>query len=113
MLIKRVYEADPLACPKCGGEMKVIAFIEPPQGEVIEKIMRHCGLWRDSSPRPPPAEEGLVYVADDDAGPEAACCDGPEDLAFVADPDWDCRPPSRDVPWEMTRRYGDPFDARF
>ena len=32
MLIKRVYEVDPLACPKCGGQMKVIAFIEPPQG---------------------------------------------------------------------------------
>ena len=32
MLIKRVYEIDPLACPKCGGQMKVVAFIEPPQG---------------------------------------------------------------------------------
>jgi hypothetical protein len=30
MLIKRVYEIDPLACPQCGGQMKVIAFIEPP-----------------------------------------------------------------------------------
>jgi len=35
MLIKRVYEIDPLGCPKCGGQMKVIAFIEPPQGAVI------------------------------------------------------------------------------
>ena len=25
--------------------MKVVAFIEPPQGDVIEKILRHCGLW--------------------------------------------------------------------
>ena len=32
-----------------GGRMKVIAFIEPPRGDVIEKIMRHCGLWH--SPR--------------------------------------------------------------
>jgi hypothetical protein len=32
-----VYEVDPLACPKCGGVMKVVAFIEPPQGAVIEK----------------------------------------------------------------------------
>ena len=56
MLIKRVYEIDPLACPKCGGAMKVVAFIEPPQGAVIEKILRHCGLWRPSTPRPPPAE---------------------------------------------------------
>jgi len=54
MLIKRVYEVDPLACPKCGGQMKVVAFIEPPQGALIEKILRHCGLWRPSIPRPPP-----------------------------------------------------------
>jgi uncharacterized protein YwlG (UPF0340 family) len=49
MLIKRVYEVDALACPQCGGQMKVIAFIEPPQGIVIEKIMRHCGLWQPAS----------------------------------------------------------------
>lgn len=35
MLIKRVYEIDPLACPHCGGRMKVVAFIEPPQAPVI------------------------------------------------------------------------------
>ena len=39
------------------GQMKVIAFIEPPQGVVIEKILRHNGLWQPSTPRPPPAEE--------------------------------------------------------
>jgi hypothetical protein len=55
MLIKRVYEVDPLACPKCGAEMKVIAFIEPPQAEVIEKILRHCGLWNPPPARAPPA----------------------------------------------------------
>jgi ribosomal protein S27E len=54
MLIKRVYEIDPLACPKCGGQMKVIAFLEPPQGALIERILRHCGLWRSASPRAPP-----------------------------------------------------------
>ena len=31
MLIKRVYEIDPLCCPKCPGQMTVIAFIWPPQ----------------------------------------------------------------------------------
>jgi hypothetical protein len=54
MLIKRVYEVDPLACPKCGGQMKVIAFIEPPQGALIERILRYCGLWNPAVPRPPP-----------------------------------------------------------
>ena len=52
-----MYEIDPLACPKCGGQMKVIAFIEPPQGAVIEKILRHCGLWHPSAPRAPPADD--------------------------------------------------------
>ena len=61
MLIKRVCEADPLTCPRCGSEMKVIAFIEPHQDEVIEKILRHCGLWRESAPRPPPEVAGVVH----------------------------------------------------
>lgn len=34
MLIKRVYEVDPLCCPECGGQMQVVSFIEPPQSDV-------------------------------------------------------------------------------
>ena len=33
-LIKQVYEVDPLSCPKCGAEMKIIRFIERHQTEV-------------------------------------------------------------------------------
>jgi hypothetical protein len=40
--------------------MAVVAFIDAPQGEVIEKILRHCGLWRGSAPRPPPDVQGLL-----------------------------------------------------
>jgi hypothetical protein len=43
-LLKQVYEVDSLPCPKCGGTMKIISFIERRQHEVIEKILRHCGL---------------------------------------------------------------------
>ena len=64
LLIKRVYEVDPLCCPQFGGEMKVVAFIEPPQGEVIEKILQHCGLWQASAPRAPPDVDGLVLELD-------------------------------------------------
>ncbi len=114
MLIKRVYEVDPLQCPKCGGEMKVIAFIEPRapersdgRADVIEKILKHCGLWRESSPRPPPKEEGLVYVPDDEG-------DGWSDLDFVPDPDWEHEPLSSDVPWEAAcDAYGDSFGSSF
>jgi hypothetical protein len=64
MLIKRVYEIDPLSCPKCGGQMNVVAFIEPPQSDVIEEILRHCGLWQASTPRAPPDVDGLVLELD-------------------------------------------------
>ena len=50
-LIQKIYEVDPLLCSKCGGEMKIIAFIE--EQAVIEKILKHLGLWLLSS-RPPP-----------------------------------------------------------
>jgi hypothetical protein len=54
-LIKRVYEVDPLVCSECGATMKVISFIEPPQEDVIERILRHCGLWEEPA-RGPPAQ---------------------------------------------------------
>ena len=57
-LIKQVYEAEPLCCPRCGAAMRIISFIESRQTEVIEKILRHCGLWEDASPRGPPVSPG-------------------------------------------------------
>ena len=44
--------------------MKVVAFLEPPQGEVIEKILRHSGLRQASAPRAPPDVDGLVLELD-------------------------------------------------
>ncbi len=41
--------------------MKVVAFVDPPQGEAIEKILRHCSLWCSSTPRPPPDVNGLLH----------------------------------------------------
>jgi len=46
MLIKRVYELDPLTCPECGGQMAVVAFIEPPQAEVISYQLCLIGICR-------------------------------------------------------------------
>jgi hypothetical protein len=64
MLIKRVYEVDPLCCPECGGQMQVVSFIEPPQADVIEDILKHCGLWQSRSPRAPPDVDELVLELD-------------------------------------------------
>ena len=50
-LIQKIYEVDPLTCPKCQGPMRVISLIE--DHEVIKKILKHLGLW-ELTPRPPP-----------------------------------------------------------
>jgi hypothetical protein len=40
-LIRKVYEADPLECPKCQGPMRVIALIDDPA--VVRRILEHLG----------------------------------------------------------------------
>jgi hypothetical protein len=57
ILIKSVYEVDPLECPNCGCKMKIISFIEKYQPTVIEKILKHCGMWKETKQRPPPRKE--------------------------------------------------------
>ena len=41
LLLALIYEALPLVCPKCGGDMRIIAFIN--EGPVIRKILGHLG----------------------------------------------------------------------
>jgi len=40
--IKRIYEIDPLECPRCGGTMRIVAFVQNPVE--IKKIMESLGL---------------------------------------------------------------------
>lgn len=54
-LIQKIYEADPLTCPKCQGRMKIISFIEDEQ--VVKKILKHLGLWLVKQ-KPPPRANG-------------------------------------------------------
>ena len=56
VLLKKVWDVDALKCPKCGGDMKVVSFIEQPS--VIRRILKHLDLWED--PRPPPQPLELV-----------------------------------------------------
>ena len=69
-LIHKVYEVDPLECPRCKGPMRVIALID--DAAVIRKILTHLGLWAPqttagSGPGPPapdppgPAAQILTY----------------------------------------------------
>jgi hypothetical protein len=50
-LIQKIYEVDPLFCPKCQGAMRIVSSIEDPT--VIRDILKHLGLWLVRS-RPPP-----------------------------------------------------------
>jgi hypothetical protein len=50
-LIQKIYQVDPLICPKCFGPMKIISFIE--NFELIETILRHLGLWDIRNHDPP------------------------------------------------------------
>jgi hypothetical protein len=43
-LIQKIYEVDPLVCPKCSGAMRVIAFIEDPDVTRLPRLLRE--QWR-------------------------------------------------------------------
>ena len=51
-LIKKIYEVDPLICPKCGGNMRIIAFIE--DYKIVRKILDWLGIYEFKRDRPPP-----------------------------------------------------------
>jgi len=54
-LIHKVYEVDPLECPKCGAPMHVIALID--DATVIRRILEHLGRWAPrQNQRAPPGD---------------------------------------------------------
>jgi hypothetical protein len=64
-LIQKIYEVDPLICPKCQGTMRIMSSIE--DGNIIKAILKHLGIWIVRS-RPPPKIHDLPatqYVMDD------------------------------------------------
>ncbi len=95
-LIQRVYEADPLTCPRCGAKKKVVSFIETrqrdvtcwPAGRQVEKILRghQSGAMVDglregplrtlAQPRAPP-KRGTRWKEDE-----------PRELQLVLDPEF-------------------------
>jgi len=48
---------DPLVCPKCQGEMQIIAFII--DHDVVDAILRHLAKAEAQSPRGPPSAAAL------------------------------------------------------
>jgi hypothetical protein len=63
-LMRRAFERDVLACPRCGGRMRLIATIEDPR--VIRRILAPLRLptqGSDPSPsRPPPGATGDLFA---------------------------------------------------
>ena len=66
--IKKIWKNDPLICPECLSEMRIISFIT--EGVLIKKILKYLKLWDDQSSRDPPVmpdiPSEIVYVPVDD-----------------------------------------------
>jgi len=48
-LLRQSFEVDPLACPRCAGPMRIVAFIT--QSVVIDQILTHLGTRATSGDR--------------------------------------------------------------
>jgi hypothetical protein len=57
-LLRRVYDIDVLACPRCAGQLRVLAAISDPP--VVRQILAHLGLPTERPPvataRAPPQQ---------------------------------------------------------
>lgn len=63
-MIRKVYEIDPMVCPKCGSRMKVVAFLTA--HAVVDRIIDHLQLTFIAE-KPPPAQavfQECLWAAD-------------------------------------------------
>jgi len=62
-MIRKVYEVDPLTCPRCGGAMRVVAFLT--EHAVVDRIIDHLKLtFVAEKPPPQAALQELLWEAD-------------------------------------------------
>ncbi len=66
-MIRKVYEVDPLLCPQCQGQMRIIAFLT--DFSVVDRIINHLKLTFVASKPPPPriAYQELLMAAETSA----------------------------------------------
>jgi hypothetical protein len=57
-LLRRVFSVDVLVCERCGGRMRVLCAVHPP--DAIQKILDCLGL----PSRPPPVAQALPAIDD-------------------------------------------------
>jgi len=85
-LIQKIYQVDPLVCPKCQGVMQIISFIEDQQ--VIRDILTHLELWLFRS-RPPPKMRTAVTLSESKTSDSFAHTPHPQ-ADYYADPEYSC-----------------------
>jgi hypothetical protein len=69
-MIRKVYEADPMVCPKCGSRMRVVAFLT--EVAVVDRIIDHLELTFVAA-KPPPSHV-FTEVARPEAEESGAYC---------------------------------------
>ena len=62
-LIRKVFEVDPQKCPRCGGRMRVLAFLT--RASLVDRIINHLKI-SFTAERPPPENQlsDLPMIAD-------------------------------------------------
>ena len=60
-LMRRTSGFDVLACPRCGGRLRLVALID--QARVIERILRHLSLPTEIPEARPARAPPLPFVA--------------------------------------------------
>ena len=60
-LIRRVYETDPLVCPRCGSEMRIVSFLT--EQSVIRRILDHIRKRNRVSRSPPHPQPAVAHIA--------------------------------------------------
>jgi len=67
-MIRKVFEVDPLLCPKCGSTMKIISFLT--NYAVVDKIIKHLKLTFVADKPPPPHLVSQKLLMDSETGAE-------------------------------------------
>jgi hypothetical protein len=60
-LLRQIFEVDPLRCPACGAEMRIVAVIT--ERAVIDRILDHLRRARDTARGPPRRQPGTHSAA--------------------------------------------------
>jgi len=83
-LIKKVWEADPLICPDCQREMRIVSLID--ERDVIVKMLKCLGLW----------EQGVRVETNCHSGTDPPTCPAVASEARRLNGDWVYEPVDHD-----------------